>query len=281
MPVTPPSLLEPLRFNPFFIGDDDLDDLASFTGMTSEDCRRRLEAYTNAEHAEAWRRANPTTPEAILDFYRSTDLYVWELMQWHASKDRASLWQALATFVERFPARSGYGRVYDFGCGIGTDGLFLADRGYEVTLVDVDGPTFAFAKHRFERRGLPAHFVESRSPLPEPGGTYDAIICFDVFEHLPDPLAAARRLVGALRPGGVLVQRGSFDSEEDHPCHLGENVRRFAGLRWDIHLARLGLRSEGFHIHRKVQTWERAAQRVRYELWRLTRLWLLHVPKEP
>jgi SAM-dependent methyltransferase len=280
MPVIPPSLLEPPRFNPIFLTDDDLDDLASFTGMTPAECRDRVESYSHAEHAEAWRRANPRTPTEVLDFYRSTDLYVWELVQWHASEERTPLWQALATFVERFPPDAGYRRVYDFGCGIGTDGLFLADRGYDVTFVDVDGPTFRFAKHRVERRELPAQFVESRSPLPEPDGTYDAIICFDVFEHLLDPLAAAKRLVGALRPGGVLVQRGSFDSEGDHPCHLGENVRRFAGLRWDIHLARLGLRSEGSHMHRKVQGWERAVQRLRHEFWRLTGLWLIHLPKE-
>lgn len=274
LPLSPPA---PTSFEPVFLSEDDVEDLSSFTGMSREECRERLRSYTLAEHAEAWERADPKTPEELLDFYRSTDLYVWELMQWHASAERLPYWEALSTFAARFSSSNGYRRVYDFGCGVGTDGLFLALRGYEVTLVDVGGPAFRFAQHRFERRGLSARFVESRSSLPEPTEIYDAAVCFDVFEHLPDPLVAARRLISALRPDGILLQEAAY--ERTRPCHLTEGIRRFGGLRWYIHLAGLGLRTEGPLLYRKVTGFERLARRAAFELWRRTGLWVIHVGK--
>jgi 2-polyprenyl-3-methyl-5-hydroxy-6-metoxy-1,4-benzoquinol methylase len=98
----------------------------------------------------------------------------------------------LQQLVSRFPPDAGYRRKLEFGAGIGTDALYLASEGYEVTLVDVEGPAFRFAKHRFDRRGIAARFVNANSPLPAPNATYDVGVSFDVFEHLPDPLEAAR-----------------------------------------------------------------------------------------
>jgi SAM-dependent methyltransferase len=160
---------------------------------------------------------------------------------------------------------------------VGTDGLFLASRGYDVTLIDVDGPAFHFAQHRFRRRQLKARFVESRSVLPELDTSYDVIVCFDVFEHLPDPVAAARRLVEALRPGGLLVQQASFANDGHHPCHLAGGVKRFGGLRWHICLAGLGLRNTSGLMYRRTAGLERIMQRARYSVWLATGFWLVHV----
>lgn len=148
MPVTLPASAQP-RFDPIYLSDDDLEDLSTFTGMSREACRERLRTYSMAEMADAWRRADPKTPEEILEFYRTTDLYIWELMQWHASPSRYGHWRALSDLTRCWPPGAGYRCVLDFGCGVGTDGLYLASAGYDVTLVDVPGPTFEFARHRF------------------------------------------------------------------------------------------------------------------------------------
>src|SRR4051812_18112549 len=159
--------------------------------------------------AHLWHEADPRTPEEMLAFYATTDLYVWELMQWHASPARQPFWAALSRLVA-LQSPDVTPRVFDFGCGVGTDALFLRSKGFNVTLVDVDGPAFRFAQHRFERRGWDATFEVSTSVQPAPKGTFDAIVCFDVFEHLPDPLSAAKTLSDSLRPGGFLVQNGEF-----------------------------------------------------------------------
>ncbi|MDR7542945.1 MAG: class I SAM-dependent methyltransferase [Armatimonadota bacterium] len=235
-----------------------------------------MRAFSSEELAEAWRRADPKTPEEIVTFYGSTDLYIWELMQWHASPARLPYWQALSRLVHHWPAQAGWRRVLDFGCGVGTDALYLATQGYDVTLVDVPGPTFEFAKHRFRRRGLSARFIESRSPLFLPDRVYDVVVCFDVFEHLPDPLTVARKLVDSLRIGGLMLQQGNFGDEGHHPCHLRSGIKQFGGLRWQIHLAGLGLRgADGAMVYRKASGVERLTQRARFIVWRGTRLWII------
>lgn len=266
------------RFEPVLVSGDDLDDLATFTGLSREECRERLESYSLAEHAEAWCRTDPQGEAAVHDFYRQTELYIWELMQWHASEDRSAHRTALRQFAADHPPSSGYSRVLDFGSGVGSDALFLAERGYNVTLVDVPGHTFDFAKHRFLRRGINATFIESTSDLPEVAGPFDAAVCFDVFEHLLDPLEAARRIVALLRPGGALLEQSTFGAEAVHPCHLPAGVHRFGGGRWRVHLAGLGLRSEGFLTYRKpARMRELRIQRLRFALWRATGLWVTYL----
>ena len=277
MPVK--TLDAPARFDPEFITEADLTDLATFTGMGPVECLERLRSYSMNEMARAWEDANPSSPDEIMGFYRSTDLYIWELMQWHASAARAAYWDALHTFVESHPPSRGFRRVYDFGCGVGTEALFLGERGYDVTAVDVDGLTFDFARHRLARRGMNTNFVTSTSEIPEPRGVFDAAVCFDVFEHLSDPLGAVGALVQSLRSGGMLLQQATFNNYGVHPCHLDHCIERFSGLRWHIYLAGLGLKSEGPLGYVKCSGVMRRIQRARYELWRATGLWLIEVER--
>jgi len=276
VPVRPPVLGTPPRFDPALLTEDDLEDLVSFTGHSREECLARVRNCTFGDLSSLWRRADPKTSEEILAFYASAVPYVWELMQWHVSEARRPYWRALQMVVNRFPPQAGYSRVLDFGCGIGTDALFLTEHGYDVTLVDVDGPALRFAQHRFARRRLRGRFCPARSALPEVDGEYDVVVCFDVFEHLLDPLEAARRLVAALRPGGVMVQQAQFEDDGQHPCHLAEGVAKFSGLRWHIALAGLGLRNETGLVYRRVAGLQALAQRVRWMIWKATGLWVVH-----
>ena len=204
MPVTPPRTIAVERFDPKYLTDEDLDDLVSFTGLNRDACLDRVQSYSMAELAKAWREAEPRSPEEMLAFYRSTDLYVWEQMQWHSSPDRDTYWHALQQLVSRFPPDAGYRRVFEFGAGIGTDALYLASEGYEVTLVDVEGPAFRFAKHRFDRRGIAARFVESNSPLPAPDATYDRFdgAILSVWQGAPD---MSRQLAASCVGGRTLA----------------------------------------------------------------------------
>jgi 2-polyprenyl-3-methyl-5-hydroxy-6-metoxy-1,4-benzoquinol methylase len=265
------------RFDPVFITDEDIDDLTSFTGMSREAVRARLSSYSLDEMAENWTRANPSADDELLEFYRSADAYLWELMQWHASADRRPYWDALAYLAQNHQAQAGWGRVYDFGCGVGSDALYLTRRGYSVTLVDVEGPAFRLARHRFQRRGLSGDFVESHSMSPEPDGTYDVVVCFDVLEHLPEPLDAARRLVACLRPGGLFLQRATFSDADRHPCHLAAGIGRFEGMSWNAQLAGLGLQSLAPLVYRKAVGLHALMQKLRFLTWRLTGLWVMRL----
>jgi 2-polyprenyl-3-methyl-5-hydroxy-6-metoxy-1,4-benzoquinol methylase len=261
------------QFAPVLLGAEDVEDAATFFGLDPEVCRARIWDYSARELADRWNAVRPETADEITQFYRDADLYVWELLQWNHSEMRRPCAEALADLARRFPSTSGYRRVLDLGSGVGTDALFLAEAGYEVTLMDLDGPPLRFARHRFARRNLPARFLESRWPLPPLEGPYDVIVCFDVFEHLPDPLAAAKQCVAALRPGGLLLQQATFLDQGTHPCHLHANIARFAGLRWHIWMAGMGLRALTGFVYRKCTPRERVLQRLRFWVWRATGVW--------
>ena len=74
------------------------------------------------------------------------------------------------------------------------------------------------------------------------------------------------------------MTRGGFGARgpEVHPCHLEEGVERFAGGKWDIYLAGLGLKQYK-NLHQKTSGLSRATQVARFWLWRATRLWVIKV----
>ena len=48
--------------------------------------------------------------------------------------------------------------------------------------------------------------------IPEPDSSFDAIMCTEVFEHLPDPLAAIKEFSRLLKSGGYLILTAPFCS---------------------------------------------------------------------
>ncbi|MCK6521993.1 methyltransferase domain-containing protein [Myxococcota bacterium] len=105
--------------------------------------------------------------------------------------------------------------VLDVGCG---GGRLLADLAYRVgPMGRVHGverdPSLA-KQAEASLSGVPWASVEAADLLTAPlGAGWDAIICRFVLSVLPDPAQAVRRLLAALRPGGVLVvQEALHDS---------------------------------------------------------------------
>ena len=46
--------------------------------------------------------------------------------------------------------------------------------------------------------------------IPEPDASFDAVLCVEVLEHLPDPLKALRELTRLLKPGGIFIVTAPF-----------------------------------------------------------------------
>ena len=87
-------------------------------------------------------------------------------------------------------------KILEVGCGDGMAGLALADAGADVTLLDLDDWRHDAAK------GLAFHKADACAPLPVGPDSFDLACSFNTFEHLPEPAAALREMVRAVRPGG-------------------------------------------------------------------------------
>jgi len=96
--------------------------------------------------------------------------------------------------------------VLDIGCGGGLVTEPLARLGARVTGIDPAPDTIAAAAAHASAQGLAIDYRAVRAEaLAEAGDTFDAVLCLEVVEHVPDVrafLAVAAKLV---RPGGVLV----------------------------------------------------------------------------
>jgi SAM-dependent methyltransferase len=229
--------------------------------------------------AREWHDAAPRTPEEIRGFYERTSEYVWELLAWNLSGAYAPYVALIDRVCEAAPRRPRR-TVLDHGAGVGSAALAFARRGFDVTIADVPGQTLDFARMRLQHHDVDVEVVEVVDEVPDFGaGLYDAVVSFDVLEHVTRPLDVASALRRALRPDGVAAIVAHFDHRPDtHPHHLPEHVARFAGHRWEMHMRARGWIPRGGDLYRPATGARRNVERLRYALWRATGLHVEHRP---
>lgn len=74
--------------------------------------------------------------------------------------------------------------------------------------------------------------------IPEPDASFDAVLCTEVLEHLPDPIRALDEMARLLRPGGMFIITAPFWSLTHFaPFHFATGFNRYF---YEFHLSRLG-----------------------------------------
>lgn len=106
---------------------------------------------------------------------------------------------AMLSLIER--EAPGKGRIFDIGAGAGFFLAAAARRGWNGSGVELSAEAAAFAR---ERLGLDVTQSDAEAITAAPG-TFDAVVMFDVIEHLFDPLLVLRSAHSLLRPNGVIV----------------------------------------------------------------------------
>jgi 2-polyprenyl-3-methyl-5-hydroxy-6-metoxy-1,4-benzoquinol methylase len=205
--------------------------LSDITGQPVERVRQRLQAecrrlgHNVCEAAREFGLVPHVWNERLLEFYGQTDAFLYETAVWNSTRIKAALRDTVVEVLETH--LSAGARVLCFGDGMGFDSAALAERGFVVTCHDVSGPGLEFARRIFEWNRLPVQIVTQEADLA--ADSFEAIVCLDVLEHVPDPPAVVRRFASWLREDGLLaVHAPFFHVDSTRPTHLDSN-RQYAG----------------------------------------------------
>jgi SAM-dependent methyltransferase len=149
-------------------------------------------------------------------------------------KDRLIAWSHRRRFAAGLAlARAFRGRrLLDYGCG---DGTFLAmlsatpDRPGEGIGAELDEYQVSDCRARLgDRPGISFVSIDSLES-PAHRGTYDAVVCMEVLEHVVEVDVVIDRLWQLLAPGGTLLV--SVPVETGLPLLVKQVMRRIAGWR--------------------------------------------------
>lgn len=134
----------------------------------------------------------PTGERMILEHYNtSIEDYVIYVMHIATYK-----------FAEQFVKAK---RVLDYGCGSGYGVARISDVAEHVHAVDVADDAIAYAKQHYARDNLEFHCVVPESKLPFPDESFDTVLSFQVFEHIPNTDHYLSEIRRVLAPGGCLL----------------------------------------------------------------------------
>lgn len=97
-------------------------------------------------------------------------------------------------------------RVLDLGAGMGGFAVAAALRGAKVTASEYNRAYCTIIRLRAARHGLRIPIANAAGEgLPLPDSSFDAVVCWDVIEHVRDPQLVLREIARVLRPGGAAL----------------------------------------------------------------------------
>ena len=95
-------------------------------------------------------------------------------------------------------------KVLDVGCGGGILAESLAQRGAQVTGIDMGDAPLGVAKLHQLESGLSIDYQKSTAEnfAKEHENTFDIVTCLEMLEHVPDPSSVVQACAKMVKPGG-------------------------------------------------------------------------------
>ncbi len=133
-------------------------------------------------------------------------------------RDGYKFYDACFRFADaRYDPVSGRGaRALDVGCGSGGVLWLLRERGYDVHGLDFSER--AVAEIRRRNLGI-VKTADIQQGIPFTG-TFDLIVCFEVLEHLYEPIRALQHMRDKLAQGGVLIATTPYPGTATDPSDV-------------------------------------------------------------
>jgi 2-polyprenyl-3-methyl-5-hydroxy-6-metoxy-1,4-benzoquinol methylase len=134
-------------------------------------------------------------------------VYESDLVRWWDKRLEAHFYNAYHAFVESMAARvvrTGAQRVLNVGCAQATLDLVLAERGVEMTSLEIRDGFLEYAKQRWERGNI-TWLLGDFFQLEVPGAPFDFVMSHHVIEHVADPLRFVRKMARMVRRGGQVL----------------------------------------------------------------------------
>ncbi len=142
------------------------------------------------------------TTNVIKDYYEKDARAEWERLNRHKVE-----FEVTKRFMDRYIKKGD--RVVDIGGGPGRYSLYLAEKGCELTLIDLSSANIALAKEKASEQGLSIQMLvgDAREVDTLVSGPYDHVLLMGPLYHLLDEVERVKTIqasLSLLKPGGIL-----------------------------------------------------------------------------
>ena len=215
-------------------------EIAQFLGVDPAEAEARLAQGFHHNHhlvAEDFRAANPQNDDELLEWYRNTDAYIWELTAYHL--EPGFNYSGMCEGIAQHLKTAGANHVLCLGDGVGDLTLTIADHGMISIYHDLkDSKTALFARTRIVPRN--SFWKASVGYCPTNGWdpriefgdipSMDAVVALDFFEHVVNVEQWVTTVYEVLKPEGLFLAQNAFAIGDDEhggsiPMHLTRNNR--------------------------------------------------------
>lgn len=197
------------------------EDLVAFTGMTKEQVEERLLRTTKTHYQNEFAWHEPESLEELSWFYRTSYGYIF-VNAVHP------YWKLLDMLTDQVEI---YGKILDYGAGVGHNVIALAKKGIHVDYFDIGFVQEAFVRLRAKRHGLEnigfisPYIYGKFDPIGCIKDNYAAIILEDILEHIPNYHITLKHLIDRLLPNGIILEKTWFDDgANEFALHLKPTI---------------------------------------------------------